>query len=162
MAIFRTFFLFFILLWSFAANGQHYNRYCNSVIPFCLDVPGSFNRVGASAGGEGQTFTAKDGSTLNIFAVFNTDHETLEQRLTREQTALATDTTIDNFTQIPTSGQVEAEKDSFTFTYQHAKFTHFNFRKLESDHWINIEVKYPTAKARDYEDKIKRMLASLK
>lgn len=153
-------FLFFFL--SFCANAQQVNRYCNSAVPFCLDVPSNFNRLSPSSLGDGQLFTTKDGSQLQVFATFNTDHETLIQRLNREQAALAADSTIANFTQMPISGLAETEEDNYTLTYQSGKLTHQIFRKLENDQWVNLELKYPSTKAKEYQPKMQRMVESLK
>ena len=154
--------LVFCLAASSIAQAQHFNRYCNSVFPFCIEVPGNFNRAGSSLLGDGQFFKAKDGSTLDIYGSFNIANETLQQRLDREQAALASDTTIANFTQIPTLGQAETQGNSFTVSYQHQAFTNFIYRKLTNNTWINLELKYPTAKAKEYEAKAQRMIESLK
>lgn len=141
---------------------QHYNRYCNAVFTFCADIPGNFNRAGASMEGNGQFFKASDGSTLTIYGSSNSTRETLPERLTREQTALAADTTLANFTQLPVSGQAETQENSFTLTYQHQAFTHLIFRKLVNNTWTNLELRFPAALAREYEPRISHLLASLK
>src|SRR5688572_8560274 len=139
---------------------QHTNRYCNSAFTFCLDVPGNFNRIGKSQAGDGQFFTSKDGSTLNIFGAFNTENETVQQRLSREQATLSSDTTISNFTQIPTIGQAQIQENSYTFSYQNQTFTYLIFRKLEDNNWLSIELKFPAKKSKDYEEKMQQMIKS--
>ena len=63
---------------------QHYNKYCNSVYSFCVDIPGNFSLKGDSKIGNGQYFTSKDGATLSAYGIFNESGETLERRFERE------------------------------------------------------------------------------
>jgi hypothetical protein len=154
--------LAFFLNLAFDAAAQHYNKYCNSVFSFCVDIPGNFNRKGDSKTGSGQYFTSKDGASLSVYAIPNETNEALKQRFEREQTALTMDMTVANTTQLPIIDKAELLENAFTIQYQNQNITTFVYRKLENATWKNIELQFPMAKGKDYADKAKRMIESLK
>jgi len=152
--------LFFGL--SFNLPAQHYDKYCNSLFSFCVDIPGNFKRVGSSKTGDGQIFKAKDGSTISVYGTANDQNENLKQRFDREQAALTNDSTITNTTQLPTIEKAEIQENSFTITYSSNGFTDMIYRKLENNIWKSLELHYPTAKAKEYTVKVNKMIGSFK
>ncbi|MBK0403725.1 hypothetical protein I5M27_12060 [Adhaeribacter sp. BT258] len=148
------------LSFCFQTKAQHYNKYCNSVIPFCVDVPGNFIRKGESKTGSGQYFNSKDGSLLTIYGSYNSDNENLKQRFDREKAALTTDTSVANSTQLPVIEKAELHENSFTIIYQTNGVTTSIYRKLKNNLWKNIELQYPVAKTPEYTVKMQRMIGS--
>lgn len=156
----RIFVFAFLFLTQNTIQAQHTNRYCNGAFPFCVDVPGNFNRVGKSDTGDGQNFVAKDGSTLSVFGLYNTENETVAERFEREQAALLSDTSANHSAQIPSITKTATEANSFTIFYQTQDYNYVIFRKLENQNWLSLEMKYPAAKPKDYEEKVNRMIGS--
>ena len=143
-------------------SAQHFNQYCNSVFPFCLDIPGNFVRQGESKIGYGQFFKTKEGSTLSVFGTYNTEQENLKSRFNRESAALTSDSTLASTTQLPTIELAEMQENNYTIIYQNQNNSNLIYRKLENNNWLSIEMQYPNAKAKEYTEKAKRMIASFK
>jgi hypothetical protein len=150
--------LFFGL--SFNLLAEHFDKYCNSLFSFCIDIPGNFKRIGASKTGDGQYFTAKDGSTISVYGTSIDQNENLKQRFDREQAALTNDSSITNTTQLPTIEKAEMQENDYTIIYNSNGFTDMIYRKLENNTWKSLEFHYPTAKAKDYALKANKMIAS--
>ncbi|KAA9345860.1 hypothetical protein [Adhaeribacter soli] len=151
-----------LLYLGFSAVAQHYDKYCNNLYSFCIDIPGNFNRVGATKTSEGQHFTSKDGSKLEVYGAPNLQNETLKQRFDRELAALTNDSSVAHSTQLPTIEKAELHENSFTIQFQNQNFTNLIYRKLENNAWKSIELHYPTAKGKEYAERAKRMIGSFK
>jgi hypothetical protein len=162
MNIKKILLLSWLLPLGFSAPAQHYDKYCNSLYTFCVDVPGNFTRKGATEAGDGQIFTAKDGTTLAVYGLPNLNNETLKQRFDQELTSLTSDSSIVRSTQLPTIQQAEMQENSYTILYQNQNFSDLIYRKLENNAWKSIELHYPTAKAKEYAEKAKRIIGSFK
>jgi len=157
-------FFFCLFLWScsFNAPAQHYDQYCNSLLPFCIDIPGNFTRRGETETGSGQYFTAKDGSKLLVYGAHNALNQTLKQRFEAEQAGLTNDSAVINTTQTPTIDKAEMQENSYTILYHNQSLSALIYRKLENNLWKSLELHYPTAKAKEYEEKAKRMIGSFR
>ncbi|MFC5272327.1 hypothetical protein [Adhaeribacter terreus] len=153
-------FIAFLLGFGFSVKAQHYNKYCNSVIPFCVDVPGNFVRKGESKIGSGQYFKSKDGSLLTIYGSYNTSNENLKQRIDRELAALTNDSSVANSTQLPVIEKAEMQENSFIIIYQANGLTTSTYRKLENNIWKNIELQFPVAKTPENTGSMQRMIGS--
>lgn len=147
---------------SFNLLAQHYDKYCNSLFSFCVDIPGTFKRVDASKTGDGQMFKAKDGSTITVYGTVNDKNETLKQRFDGEQASLTNDSTITNTTQLPTIEKAEMQENNYTITYSSNGFTDLIYRKLDNNTWKSLEFHYPTAKAKEYVVKANKTIGSMK
>lgn len=154
--------LLFFLAFGFSAFGQHYDKYCNSLYNFCIDVPGHFTRKGETKTGTGQYFTARDGSTLSVYGMPNLQDQTLKQRFDWEQANLTSDTLVNNSTQLPTIEKAEIQENAFIIIYQSKDFTDLIYRKLENNSWKSIELHYPTVKEKEYAERIRKLVASFK
>ncbi len=152
----------FLLFLCLKMQAQHTNQYCNSVFPFCIDVPGNLVRQGDSKTGYGQFFKAKDGATLTVFGTYNTEQESIKARFDRESAAITSDTTFANSTQLPTIELADLQPNNYTIIYQNQSNSNLIYRKLENNNWLSLELQYPTSKAKDYTEKAKRMISSFR
>ena len=154
--------LFILLAIPLTASAQHTNQYCNAPYNFCLQVPGSFNRIGESKTGDGQFFTATDGSSLTVYGTYNALDETLEQHFSRQLATITTDSLKPAPVEIPLILKAETHGNSYTLIYQTGNFQNYIYRVLQNNLWQCLEMRFPAAKAPEYELQMNRMIKSLR